>query len=224
MSAFEELQKGWGAIEDRFMASRPIVRLINLEISPSHYAAYLRETYFYTRENPQIQAVATAWFRGPDRDMVKPFLRHAMSEVGHDRLALDDLAAMGWDVASVPDERPLADTTALISFPYYAIQYLSAVSYLGYLFFLEFLPTSRGADIAAALAKVGVPLVAMSFLAEHRSIDVHHNRLMQQYADSMLRTPTSVDDVLYAMKVTGGLYARMIEGAFDVADRRLASA
>ena len=224
MGAFEKLERGWAAVEKSFMASRGLVRLRDHDITPSHYAAYLRETYFYTRENPQIQAVATAWFRGPDREMVKPFLRHALSEVGHDGLALADLATLGWNTESIPEQRPLPDTAALISFPYYAIQYRSAVSYLGYLFFLEFLPTARGAEIAAALAEVGVPAAAMSFLAEHRSVDVHHNRLMRQYAEAMLRTPSAVDEVLHAMEVTGGLYARMVEGAFEAADRRPAAA
>ena len=222
MSAFDCLQKAWRPVESTFMSSRPIARLARQQIGVAHYAAYLRETYFYTRENPQIQAIATAWFRGRDREMVKPFLRHALSEVGHDRMALDDMEAIGWDVSYIPGERPLPSTAALISFPYYAIQYRSPISYLGYLFFLEFLPTSRGGDLAAALAAVGVPPSAMSFLAEHRSIDVHHNLLMQQYADTMLRTTPDIDEVVYSMEVTGELYAHMVEGAFDKTDRNAA--
>ena len=200
------------------MSSRPISRLSAGHLEVGHYAAYLRETYFYTRENPQIQAVATAWFRGSDREMVKLFLRHALSEVGHDRMALQDLAALGGDIARVPEEQPLPETLALVSFPYYAMQYRSAISYLGYLFFLEFLPTSRGGDIAAALAAIGVPANAMSFLAEHRNVDIHHSRMMQQYADHMLRTSSDVEEVIYTMRVTGRLYAHMIEGAFESAD------
>ncbi len=220
MSPFDQLRESWGKVEATFMSSRPIVRLVRGQIGIAHYAAYLRETYFYTRENPQIQAVATAWFRGSDREMVKPFLRHALSEVGHDRLALDDMAALGQDISTVTDGQPLPDTASLIGFPYYAMQYRSPISYLGYLFFLEFLPTSRGHEIAAGLAQVGVPAAAMSFLAEHRTADVHHNRLMQQYADAMLRTPSAVNEVIYCMQVTGKLYARMIEGAFEAADSR----
>src|ERR1700756_5057001 len=107
------------------MRSEPIIRLFNGDITTDHYASYLRETYFYTRDNPQIQAVATAWLRGPDRQAVKAFLRHALSEVGHDGLALADLMTLGRDVSSIPDEQPLPFTAALISFPFYAIQYRS---------------------------------------------------------------------------------------------------
>jgi pyrroloquinoline quinone (PQQ) biosynthesis protein C len=223
MTPFDELHQAWGAIEAHFISSRPLMRLARSELSIAHYIAFLRETYFYTREDPQIQAVATAWFRGSDREMVKPFLKHAVSEVGHDQMALDDMAALGCDVSEIPDGRPLPATAALISFPLYAIQYRSPVSYLGYLFFLEFLPTSKGGDIAAALSRMGVPAAAMSFLAEHRSVDVHHNRMMTLYANHMLRTPADTAEVVYAMEVTGALYANMVEGAFESADRQVAA-
>lgn len=219
MTPFEDLSVAWVSVEQRFMDSRPMKRLFAGDLTAVNYAAYLRETYFYTRENPQIQALATAWFRGEDRQMVKPFLRHALSETGHDALALADLKALGWKIESIPEERPLASTTPLISFPFYAIQYRSPLSYLGYLFFLEFLPTSRGAEIVAALSGIGVPSGAMSFLDEHRSIDVHHNRMMKEYAAAMLRSAADVDEVVYCMEVTGALFAQMLDGAFESADR-----
>jgi len=219
MEAFDELQGAWATVEGRFMSSRPIQRLAAGSVGPNHYAAYLRETYFYTREDPQIQALATAWFRGADREMVKPFLQHALAEVGHDQMALDDLATLGFDIGSIPSENPLPTTLALISFPYYAIQYRTPISYLGYLYFLEFLPTSQGAGISVALSHAGVPEAAMSFLKEHRTADVGHNRLMKRYADKMLRRREDVDEVAYAMNVTAKLFSGMLEGAFKSVDR-----
>ncbi len=131
MNAFNRLRNAWVGVEARFMSSQPIRRLTDGSVGVEHYASYLRETYFYTRENPQIQAVATAWFRGADRQMVQAFLKHALSEVGHDHMALNDMAALGYDVSCIPDENPLPTTVPLISFPYYAIQYRSPISYLG---------------------------------------------------------------------------------------------
>jgi pyrroloquinoline quinone (PQQ) biosynthesis protein C len=221
VTAFFELQGTWQAIEQRFMSSPPIQRLRRGDLTLAHYACYLRETYFYTREDPQIQALCTAWFRGSDREMVKPFLQHATSEIGHDQLALDDLRSLGFDADAIPRENPLPMTTALISFPFYAIQYRGPISYLGYLYFLEFLPTSRGADIAAALSAIGVPAESMSFLHEHRTVDVHHNRLMKRYADEMVRTEADIAEVTYAIEVTGRLFEGMLTGAFEAVDQGL---
>src|SRR3569833_3092522 len=164
------------------MSSEPVRRLMERRISTAHYAAYLRETYFYTREDPQIQALCTAWFRGAERELVRPFLQRAVSEIGHDRMALDDLAALGYAVGDIPQEEALPTTIPMVAFPYFAIPHRSAASYLGYLYFLEFLPTSRGAEIAGALLQAGIPGEAMSFLADHRTADVHHTRLMSVYA------------------------------------------
>lgn len=223
MTAFSELESAWQTVEQRFMASPPLQRLKRRDLALAHYASYLRETYFYTREDPQIQALCTAWFRGGDRDMVKPFLQHATSEIGHDQLALDDLRSLGFDADSIPRENPLPMTTALISFPFYTIQYRGPISYLGYLYFLEFLPTSRGAEIATALSAIGVPANSMSFLHEHRTVDVHHNRLMKLYADTMVQTEADISEVTYAMEVTGRLFEGMLAGAFEAVDQGLVS-
>jgi pyrroloquinoline quinone (PQQ) biosynthesis protein C len=218
VSAFEQLEQHWHGVERAFMASRPMQRLQRGEVGLDHYAAYLRETYFYTREDPQKQATATARFRGADREMVKYFLRHALSEVGHDQMALNDLATIGFDTSPIPAEEPLPATIAMTGFAYYAIHYRQPISYLGWLYFLEFLPTSSGGGIAAALTRIGVPETAMTFLDEHRTVDTQHNKLMRIYADHMIRTHGDLAEVAYAMTVTGALFANMLEGAFEAAD------
>ena len=68
MTAFSKLQGACQTVEQRFMTSPPIERLTRGDLTLAHYASYLRETYFYTREDPQIQALCTAWFRGSDRE------------------------------------------------------------------------------------------------------------------------------------------------------------
>jgi pyrroloquinoline quinone (PQQ) biosynthesis protein C len=214
----EELEEVWRVEERRFMASPPVQRLVAGDVSLAHYAAYLRETYFYTREDPQIQALCTAWFRGGERELVRPFLQHAISEVGHDAMALADLATLGYATDAIPGEEALPTTIAMVAYPYFAIQHRSAVSYLGYLYFLEFLPTSRGGDIAAALARAGVPPQAMSFLAEHQTADVHHTRLMSIYARELIKTPQALAEVSYSLRVTGALFEAMLSGAFKSID------
>ena len=81
-------------------------------------------------------------------------------------------------------------TTALISFPFYAIQYRGPISYLGYLYFLEFLPHFAWGRYRRCLeAQLVCRQRASSFLHEHRTVDVHHNRLMKRYADEMVQEP-----------------------------------
>ena len=107
----------------------------------------------------------------------------------------------------------------MTGFAYFAIQYRSPVSYLGWLYFLEFLPTSSGGGIAQSLKRQGVPDTAMTFLDEHRDVDIQHNKLMRIYADHMIRTPQDLAEMAYTMEVTGALFANMLEAAFEAADR-----
>lgn len=201
-----------------FVASAPIQRLLDGKINVQHYKAFLRETYFYTRENPQLQAWITAWFKGEDRRMVKPFLRHAISEIGHDQLALDDLKSLGANILSIPHGYPLSATSAFTAFPFWSAQFRNPVSYLGYLYFLEAMPTTSGEGLMKALERIGIPQTAMTFISDHTTIDVSHIKLMDIYLDKLIKNETDLSDVSYAIEATGELYTAMIHAAFHSID------
>ncbi len=219
MDAFSELSRAYRPVEEAFLRSPGVQRVVRGQIEVAHYASYLSQVFHHTRENPQIQALATVYFRGHQRAAIKRFFRHASSEIGHDLLALEDLRALGVDTRGLSSENPLPETAALIAFPFYQIQYISAVGYLGYLYFLEFLPTGNGGRLMDAVAACGVPRSAMRFLRDHATIDVAHNQLMEGYARTLLTTEQELACAVYAMRATGALYARMIEAAFCQADR-----
>jgi pyrroloquinoline quinone (PQQ) biosynthesis protein C len=220
--AFDTLLQDFRAAMAIVQASRPMQRMLAGRITPQHYAEVLRQIYYQTRENPQIQACATAWFRGHQRAAVAPFLKHAAQEIGHDQLALADLQAMGLDTAELPRRQPLPTTTAVTAFAYYQIQHLNPVGYLGYLFFLEFMPTSSGGAYVELFRRAGVPDSAFGFIREHQTVDVAHNRLMQRYVADLVTTEADLESVRYALATTAQLYTAMIEGAFEQADRERA--
>lgn len=201
-----------------FQSSVGMRRLLSGELGVAHYKGYLRQVFHHTRENPQIQACATVYFRGAQRGLIRKFYAHASSEIGHDQLALNDLGVLGLDVSKISTETPLPSTTALISFPYYQIQHLNPVGYLGYLFFLEFTPTSRGGQYMELLRSMGVPDTALTFLHDHTTIDVGHNRMMESYAESLIQDEADLESVLYALEVTGRLYGQMVVDSFAQGD------
>lgn len=222
MSYRDQVTAAFESALERFNASPPIRRLTGGEIEIAHYQWILRQIFHHARENPQIQALATVHFRGKQRDWVKPFFKHATSEIGHDQLALNDLAALGVTVETIPDEAPLPNTTALLALPFYLIQHKNPVAYLGYLYFLEFTPTSSGERYLEALAAMGVPDTAMSFLLDHARIDVAHNKLMEAYLEGLIADRSDADAVCAAIQATALLYENMLQGALERADRELA--
>jgi Iron-containing redox enzyme len=206
-------------------AAAPAMKMLAAgQIGVAHYKAVLREIYHYAKEDPQIQALASVYFRGQDRATVKMFLKHATSEIGHDLMALEDLRHLGEDISQIPTSLPLPSTIALTAFPFYQIHYHNPIGYLGYLYFLEHMPTLAGTSYTAALTAAGVPAAAMTFLHEHMSVDVAHNNLMQEYLVRLVRTEADLSAVCYAIRVTGYLYGEMLAGAVRSADRNLISA
>lgn len=216
MTAFPHIKRCFDETLERFEQGSAITTLTSGKASVTQYASILRQIYFQARENPQIQAYATAHFRGDQRDSVRRFLQHATAEIGHDQLARNDLEALGIDTTDLPSMNPAPSTIALTAFAYYQTAHLNPVGYLGYLFFLEFMPTSAGHRYGEQLLGAGVPKEALSFLMEHAHVDVAHNRLMEKYVDSLVVSEDDLEAVKYAVRVTGDLYARMLEQAmFD---------
>lgn len=220
MGNFDRLQEAFKLVLSAFHHSPAAQRLASGALTIEHYKSYLRQTYHYTKDNPQIQALATVYFSGSDRDLVRLFYKHAISEIGHDQLALNDLDRLGGDTASVRIEYPLPATVALNAFVYWQIYNHNPIGYLGYLFFLEFLPTSSGADYMQLLEQIGVPREAMSFLQEHATVYMAHNQLMERYAQALIQTEADLQAVVYAMRATGKLYADMLQSAFQHTDTR----
>jgi pyrroloquinoline quinone (PQQ) biosynthesis protein C len=204
-----------------FEASPAMQRILSGDMTINHYKSYLRQTYHYTKDNPQIQALATVYFHGSDREFVRMFYKHAISEIGHDELALNDLQLLGENIDRVRIENPLPATVALNAFVFYQIYNRNPIGYLGYLFFLEFLPTSSGAGYMQLLEKAGVPKTAMTFLLEHTNVDIYHNRLMEKYLEGLVMTEADMQAVIYTMRGTGQLYADMLQSAFLQAEQHI---
>lgn len=200
---------------EQFKESPAITALREGRVTVAHYKAVLREIYHYAKEDPQIQALATVYFRGKDRATVKLFLKHATSEIGHDLMALEDLRALGEDISEIPLSNPLPTTISFTAFPFYQIQYQNPIGYLGYLYFLEFISTQAGAEYVGALKKIGIPAQALTFVREHMTVDVAHNQLMHEYLRRLVRNDSDLQAVIYGIHVTGRLYGDMLWGAMQ---------
>ena len=215
MNAAMRIRESFENAVGLFERSPGAMQLLRNQWCVADYESFLREAFHYTKENPQIQALASVHLKGEDREQVRSFLKHATSEIGHDQLALDDLQRMGADVSRIRFTRPLPATRALNSFVSYQINYDNPIGYLGYLYFLEYLPTQRGQFYGQKLSEIGIPQEAMTFLAEHVSVDVAHNKLMERYLDALVRNESDLSAVLYTLRGTAELYGTMVSAAVE---------
>jgi hypothetical protein len=58
----------------------------------------------------------------------------------------------------------------------------------------------------------------MTFITDHTSIDLGHNRFMETYVEQLVSSEDDYESVIHALRVTGKLYADMIQNAFDQVD------
>lgn len=219
MNPYSCLETAWNRNIEKTSRSKVFQLLADGRITQRQYAAVLRQIFHHARENPQIQALATVRFRGRQRDLVKSFYRHAISEIGHDELALRDIRALGEDVIGIRDERPLPATFALLASTFHMIEHHEPVGYVGYLFHLEYTPTRLGLESMEMLEKAGIPRAAMSFLEEHATVDLAHVKSIRGYVEELVRTRRDLDAVLYMLELTAELYGRMLDQAVETADR-----
>lgn len=195
-----------------------MTRLRSGDIGLGHYQSILVETYHNVGMNPQHQAFATMYLPGKPRDLIKKFYQHAISEIAHDMLALNDLKAMGIAEHKVINSRPLPETVAFMAFPVFQTQLRGPLGYLGYLYHLERLPTGDGGKYVAMLKSLGVKDDALTFLEEHATVDVAHNKMMDSYIIQLVRTQAECDELIHQIRAAAKLHVLMLEGALERAE------
>ncbi|MCB0379128.1 MAG: iron-containing redox enzyme family protein [Bdellovibrionales bacterium] len=208
---FNKIFQEWQNEIDMVMNQDPwIKKLRGGELDLCHYKGFLLETYHHAGLNPQIQGYCTLYLKGNPRKIIDLFFRHASSEIGHDLLALNDLKVLGEDVEKLAGRRPLPSTIAFNAFVLHCIKHVNPLSYLGYLFHLEFLPTQNGPDYIKILKSMGVPENALTFLEEHATVDIGHNKMMEKYLKDLIQSEKDLDDIIFAAKSSCRLHTYMI--------------
>ncbi len=215
MDIIEKIKAVWIPALSNINKSNWFTRLSEGNLEIEHYSSFLRETYYNAGQNPQIQAFSTVFFPQADRLIMKKYYQHAIAEIGHDVLALNDLKALGVQSSDVTSIPALPETTALIAYGYYTVQFQTPLHYLGYLFHLEFMPTTSGETYIQNLKGLGIPDQALSFLIEHSEVDIQHNKMMKRYLDHFVQNEDDLRVVVQSALVTAKLHANMIFASFQ---------
>ena len=219
MNYIDEIKQHW---QQRMMEASGLPWMQNLStgnVQICHYKGFLQETYHNAGLNPQLQAFASMYIPGRPRDLVKKFYQHAISEIAHDVLALNDLAALGEDKERIINSKPLPITSAFYANTVWGIQQHGILYYLGYLFHLEFTPTQNGRRYIEMLMSKGVPESATTFLEEHATVDLAHNRLMEIYVKELVNSEKDLAIVLDSLTCSVDLHTKIIGDAFMNGER-----
>ncbi|MBX3186816.1 MAG: iron-containing redox enzyme family protein [Labilithrix sp.] len=221
----------------RAAVARPHIRGLPALVSVADrrlYALYLVQLHHYTQHAPRSQALAGVNPRNQAPEHRRYCFEHALEAVGHERLALRDLHAAGYDLrdpAEVPP--PLPATELLIAYLYWVAIEADPVRRLGYGYFAERAYGFIDASMAELRERMGCAPSELSFYGSHKRMEERRGddvgRLLTRVCktsaewQAVERTAgTAFDLVLQVVEQVGQSYASVKGGSIPPGYERLA--
>ncbi len=216
----QRIETEWNRCFETLVQGEFFRRLAQGHLTRNHYAALLAEEYHNTTVNPKTMALFIARLDIDYHRSAAKMLKHAAQEMGHNEMALNDLARLGGDPEAARKSRPLPTTEALTAFVIYATEHSNPLTFLGYLYHMEALSLRLADSSGDVFAKMGIPEDALTFLREHADADPAHMNWNREYLQDFIVTEADLEAVLHGMRTCCMLHGLMFQGVLDSVDKR----
>lgn len=150
--------------------------MIHHGLTLPEYEVFLHDIYHIVWHFCPIMASAAARCGDDFRQVRYQLYENIEEEKGHEEWVLEDVAAIGSDVAAVRSLPPSAPVQGMIGFNYYACEHIHPCSVLGMLYTLEVISSVYGGRAATSVSRaLGMtPPHGFKFLESHASMDLDH--------------------------------------------------
>jgi len=139
------------------------------------YRITMTQIYHYTRHNSINQAVAAFRAEPEQVGLLRFVYSHAREELGHEKLVLHDLRAVGLvGRDELVDDTPLPATDALVNYLYGVALRAGPIPRLGYSYWAETVYDHIGPLLLKARESLGLSDRDMAFFVAHSEIDTKH--------------------------------------------------
>jgi len=191
--------------------------MIHHGLTLGEYRAFLHDLYHIVWHFCPIMAVAASRCGDEFRQVRYELYERIEEEKGHETWVLEDIAAIGGDVASVQANPPTPPVQAMIAFNYYGAERVHPCSVLGMLYMLEVVASVYAGRVSDSIARAlgrDVEAGGFKFLSSHASMDMDHvaklNVLLKTIED-----PAAQAAVINSTRVNFYQFGRMFyEGGF----------
>jgi pyrroloquinoline quinone (PQQ) biosynthesis protein C len=192
--------------------------MIHHGLSLAEYRAFLHDLYHIVWHFCPVMAAAAARCSDRFREVRYDLYDRIEEEKGHETWVLEDIEAIGGDVASVRAHPPSAPVQAMIAFNYFGAERVHPCSVLGMLYMLEVVSSVYGGRVSDSIARTlgrNVDAGGFRFLSSHATMDVDHmaklNRLLKTIDD-----PEAQECIVNSTRVNFYQFGRMFgEGGFQ---------
>lgn len=188
MSFYDRLIAETQAARDTFFSIPIVLEAAQNGVGRDLYIAYLTEAYHHVRHTCPLLAHALAHCPKHDTGYRKALLEYLEEEQGHEEWILDDIAHLGGDAEAVRRGSGDWPVRAMVSWVYYAVEFLNPYSMLGMVLVLE----GTSVDIASAGANAVRKRLGMvgekrgfSYLTSHGALDKEHIVFFQNLVNSV---------------------------------------
>lgn len=178
---------------------------------PALYQQLMLQVYHYTRYNSVNQA-ACAFSADPEETTLLRFVyKHALEELGHERMVLRDLESVGLLPQEMP--APLAPTQALIAFLNDVAIRKGPIARLGYSYWAEDVYEHIQPILERFRADLGLKDEQMTFFVAHSTIDEKHAEEVRVAMQRAVKTEDDRRQIKEVARVTLWLTGQLMEEA-----------
>ena len=183
----------------------------------AEYQAFLHDLYHVVWHFCPTMAAAAARCSDRHRSVRYELYERIEEEKNHETWVLEDIEAVGGDVAGAQAHPPSAPVQAMIAFNYFGAERVHPCSVLGMLYMLEVVSSVYAGRTSESIARaIGREVEAggFKFLSSHATMDVDHlaklNRLIKTIDD-----PQAQESIINSTRVNFYQFGRMFtDGGF----------
>jgi len=192
--------------------------MIHHGLSLAEYQAFLHDLYHIVWHFCPVMAAAAARCSDRFREVRYDLYDRIEEEKGHETWVLEDIEAIGGDVAGARAHPPSAPVQAMIAFNYFGAERVHPCSVLGMLYMLEVVSSVYGGRVSDSIARTlgrNVDAGGFRFLTSHATMDLDHmaklNKLVKKIDD-----PDAQESIVNSTRVNFYQFGRMFgEGGFQ---------
>lgn len=177
---------------------------------------YLIESYHYVKHNAQHQAMAVWHADLKERVFMRKALQHALEEVDHDQLAINDLIRSGLKREDIENSIPLPETLGFNGFLYNWVTMENPVGRLGYSIWAESTQSIGPMIIEKLKEKFKIQDERdISFFSAHAVLDMRHGQEAKESIDRFAVTPAQKLAVQTVAHTSMKLFIGVLEAMYD---------
>jgi hypothetical protein len=169
------------------------------------YGNWLAQTYYFVRHTTCFLAIASSRFGHWQRERQYYLLGHIREEMEHDKVALEDLKNLGFELTDFPE---LPETSAFYQSQYYYIEHENPIALFGYSLCLEGLAAKKGALIYKVVEKI-YSKETTRFLHLHSVVDKDHFETGLEFFNGV--TSFEADFILKNLEQSCSLYLHILD-------------